>query len=191
VNDFNSSPHSTQYSGNLLPLNNSSLAPILLLSSFQIIEIFTHCAYLACCTLVATMLLIRFTLIAAVLETGTSALAHSVTFAVPTPTLAPRDTATATTTAIEFMTTEYITIAGETNDHFTRAPETIIIAVPTCIQTITPDKNGFVPPGTCNALYDYYPNFTAAVVFAALFGMSAIAHISQATYFKTVCSMIT
>ena len=138
------------------------------------------------------MLLLRFTLLAAVLETGTSALAVSTTFSTPTPTLAPRDTATdtATTSAIEFMTTNYITIPGVTNDHVTLAPQTISIAVPTCIQTITPDKNGYVPPGTCNALYDYYPSFTAALVFSILFGILTIAHISQAAFFKTVrCSV--
>jgi hypothetical protein len=130
------------------------------------------------------MLLLRFTLLAAVLETGASALALSTTFSAPTLTLAPR--AAATTSAIEFMTTDYITIPGVTNDHVTIAPQTLNIAVPTCIQTITPDKNGYVPPGTCNALYDYYPSFAAALVFSIFFGMLTIAHISQAAFFKTV-----
>ena len=133
------------------------------------------------------MLLLRCTLLAALLETGTSL---STTFTAPTPTLIPRDATTITTTGIYFMTTEYITIAGETDAHFTLAPQTITIALPTCIQTITPDKNGYVPPGTCNALYDYYPSLGAAVVFSAIFGMLMIAHISQAVYFKTVSSSI-
>ncbi|PMD37550.1 hypothetical protein L207DRAFT_493027 [Hyaloscypha variabilis F] len=83
------------------------------------------------------------------------------------------------------MTTDYITIPGVTNDHVTIAPQTLNIAVPTCIQTITPDKNGYVPPGTCNALYDYYPSFAAALVFSIFFGILTIAHISQAAFFKT------
>jgi len=134
------------------------------------------------------MLLLRFTLLAAVLGRGTSGLAVSTPFSTPTPTLAPQHTATdtATTSAFEFMTTNYITIPGITNDHVTRAPQTLSIAVPTCIQTITPDKNGYVPPGTCNALYDYYPSFTAALVFSILFGILTVAHISQAAFFKTV-----
>jgi hypothetical protein len=136
------------------------------------------------------MLLTRFTLLAALLETGTSAFALSTTFSVPSPTLAPRDIATDITSAIEFMTTNYITIPGVTNDHVTLAPQTISIAVPTCIQTITPDKNGYVPPGTCNALYDYYPSFAAALVFSIIFGMLTIAHIGQAVFFKTVDSSI-
>ena len=132
------------------------------------------------------MLLTRFTLLAAVLKTGASAIALSTTFSAPTPTLAPRDTPTDSTAAIEFMTIDYITIPGVTNDHVTLAPQTISIAVPTCIQTITPDKNGYVPPGTCNALYDYYPSFAAALTFSVFFGMLTIAHIWQAAFFKTV-----
>jgi hypothetical protein len=137
------------------------------------------------------MLLIRFTLLAAVLETGAFALAVSTAFSARTPTLAPRETATGTTTsAIEFMTTNYITIPGITNDHVTLSPQTISIAVPTCIQTITPDKNGYVSPGTCHALYDYYPSFTAALAFSVIFGMLTIAHIAQAALFKTVASSL-
>jgi hypothetical protein len=136
------------------------------------------------------MLLIRFTILAAVFETGTSALALSTTFSAPTPTLAPRDIAADTTATVEFMTIEYITIPGVTNDHVTLAPHTISIVAPTCIQTITLDKNGYVPTETCNALYDYYPNFAAALALAALFGMLTIAHITQAAIFQTGCSSI-
>jgi hypothetical protein len=132
------------------------------------------------------MLLIRFTLLAAVLKTGASAVALSTTFSAPTPTLTPRDTPTDSTSAIEFMTVDYITLPGVTNDHVTLAPQTISIAIPTCIQTITPDKNGYVPPGTCNALYNYYPSFVAALIFSCFFGMLTVAHIWQAAYFKTV-----
>lgn len=86
----------------------------------------------------------------------------------------------------EFMTTKYITIAGVTDGHVTLPPKTITIAIPTCIATITPDKNGYLPPGTCNALWDYYPSFGAAVVFAALFGILTVIQIRQAILYKKV-----
>jgi len=113
----------------------------------------------------------------------------------PTPTLHPqllvvRQTTTATASQSiptgEFITTEQFTIPGQTDSYGTRHPQTIKIAVPTCIQTITPDKNGYVPPGTCGALYDYYPSFVAAVVASAVFGVLTIAHITQAAIFKKV-----
>ncbi|CZR56476.1 related to RTA1-involved in 7-aminocholesterol resistance [Phialocephala subalpina] len=128
------------------------------------------------------MLLQPFALLATFLLSSTSAMA--ITAPPPTPTLAARQTTSASTTAIDFITTEYITIPGQTNDHVTLAPQTITIAVPTCIMTLTPDKNGYVPPGTCNALYDYYPSFAAAVVFSVLFGMLTAMHIVQAAMYK-------
>lgn len=79
-----------------------------------------------------------------------------------------------------FTTTKHITIEGVTNDHVTVAGKTIDIAVPTCIQTITPDANGYVPPGTCGAIWDYYPNFPAALVFACIFGVLTMVHVWQA-----------
>ena len=54
----------------------------------------------------------------------------------------------------------------------------------TCTPTIKPDKNGHVPPGTCNSLYDYYPSFGAAVLFSILFGVVTILHFGQAVWFK-------
>ena len=89
-------------------------------------------------------------------------------------------------TGIYFITTEHITIAGHTDAYATVQPQTINIDIPTCIQTIAPDKNGFVPPGTCHAFYDYYPSFAAALVAAILFGIVTVAHISQATIYKKV-----
>jgi hypothetical protein len=136
------------------------------------------------------MLLLRFTVLSGLLSVTATAAPTVSTATVLTATLTPRATtssATATSTSgIEFITTEYITIAGQTNEHVTLAPQTITLALPTCIQTITPDKNGFVPPGTCGALYDYYPSFAAAVIFAVLFGMLTVAHIAQAAVFKKV-----
>ncbi|MCJ1432525.1 hypothetical protein MMC27_001882 [Xylographa pallens] len=65
------------------------------------------------------------------------------------------------------------------------------LPTPTCIQTITPDANGYVPPGTCHALYKYYPSFAAAVVFSILFGALTLLHISQATiHQKPFCWVI-
>lgn len=133
-------------------------------------------------------MLLRYTVLSGLLSSSVTALVISTT--TTTPTLAPRATTSSliatTTSGFEFITTKYITIAGQTNDHVTLAPQTIALALPTCIQTITPDKNGYVPPGTCGALYDYYPSFAAAVVFAVLFGMLTVAHIAQAAVFKKV-----
>jgi hypothetical protein len=159
---------------------------------FVSIEIYFILIYLVCSALIATMLLLRFTMLSGfLLGSSVTAVAISTTIG-PTPIRSPRDATTSqpasTTSAIEFITTQYITIAGQTNDHVTLAPQTITLALPTCIQTITPDKNGYVPPGTCGALYNYYPSFTAAVVFAVLFGMLTVAHIAQAAVFKKVGS---
>jgi hypothetical protein len=85
----------------------------------------------------------------------------------------PTTTSAVSTTAIEFISTQYITIGGP-------ASQIITIAIPTCSQTIIPDKNGYVPPGTCNALWNYYPSFTAAFIFAILFCILTVVHIYQA-----------
>ncbi|KAL4995194.1 hypothetical protein BDV10DRAFT_188310 [Aspergillus recurvatus] len=53
-----------------------------------------------------------------------------------------------------------------------------------CTPTITPGANGYVPQGECNALYEYYPSFAAAIAFSALFGVLLIAHFVQATVHK-------
>ncbi|KAJ7510866.1 RTA1 domain-containing protein [Mycena galericulata] len=97
----------------------------------------------------------------------------------PTPTLTP----TAVPTG-EFLTTKFITVAGHTDAHATIAGHTVTLVLPTCIQTEIPDKNGFVPPGTCNALYDFYPSFAAAVLFSLLFGAVTALHIAQAVKYK-------
>ncbi|KAH6712594.1 hypothetical protein BKA61DRAFT_577665 [Leptodontidium sp. MPI-SDFR-AT-0119] len=59
------------------------------------------------------------------------------------------------------------------------------LPTPTCDQTITSDKNGHVPPGTCHALWDYYPSFVAAVVAASIFGTITLVRVGEAIYFKT------
>ncbi|KAF8194801.1 RTA1 like protein-domain-containing protein [Mycena galopus ATCC 62051] len=109
-------------------------------------------------------------------DSGPTATATST----PTPTPAP----TAVPTGV-FLTTEFITIAGHTDAHVTVPGHTITLVLPTCIQTEIPDKNGFVPPGTCHALYDFYPSFAAAVLFSILFGVVMALHIAQAVKNKT------
>ncbi|KAI1077939.1 RTA1 like protein-domain-containing protein [Whalleya microplaca] len=93
--------------------------------------------------------------------------------------------------ASTFLTTHHITIGGITNDHVTVPGKTIDIAIPTCIQTIQPDPNGYLPPGTCHAIWNYYPSFSAALAFTILFGLLTCAHIYQAVaYRKKFCWVI-
>jgi hypothetical protein len=138
--------------------------------------------------LLSAMLLEQFTLLSLVLAPSTAALAISTSFSTPTTTLPDTATAspTTSTTSVYFLTTEYVIIPGVTNAHVTIPAKTIDIVIPTCIHTITPDKNGYVPPGTCGALYDYYPSLAAAIVVAVLFGMLTVAHITQAAIYKKV-----
>lgn len=122
---------------------------------------------------------------ALVLSTTTS---HTNTIA--TPTILQRDATTTasrtSTSPVYFLTTNYVTIPGVTNPHVTIPAKTVSFAVPTCIQTLTPDKKGYLPPGTCNALYDYYPSSASALAFAAIFGILTLAHIIQAVFYKKV-----
>lgn len=85
-----------------------------------------------------------------------------------------------------FTTTIYQTIEGVTNAHVTVPPKTLALAIPTCIPTILPDENGYVPPGECGAIWNYYPSFTGAVVLAVIFAVLAAAHIFQAVYYHKV-----
>ena len=48
----------------------------------------------------------------------------------------------------------------------------------------TPGLDGYVPAGSCNALWVYFPNFAAATAFAVLFGVLLVAHLGQATQYK-------
>ncbi|KAK2037404.1 RTA1 domain-containing protein [Colletotrichum somersetense] len=68
--------------------------------------------------------------------------------------------------------------------HVNIPAKTIDIAIPTCIQTIKPDSNGYVPPGECGAIWNYYPSFIAAVVFTGLFALLTVIHIWQAARHK-------
>src|SRR5437016_10473816 len=56
-------------------------------------------------------------------------------------------------------------------------------ASPTCI-SVTPDSNGYVPEYACDANYNYYPSFGAAVLFTILFSLTLLAHITQATLYR-------
>ncbi|KAL2879730.1 hypothetical protein SGCOL_004772 [Colletotrichum sp. CLE4] len=113
----------------------------------------------------------------------------------PTPTLPGslperQDTATSSATSSsptgDFIATQHITIPGVTNSYVTVPAKTIDIAIPTCVQTIEPDANGYIPSGECGAIWNYYPSFTAAAVFAALFGVLTVVHIWQAAKHKKV-----
>ncbi|KAF6803097.1 RTA1 domain-containing protein [Colletotrichum sojae] len=84
----------------------------------------------------------------------------------------------------DFITTQHVTIPGMTNSYVTLPAKTIDIAIPTCVQTTEPDANGYVPPGSCGALWNYYPSFAAAMVFAVLFGILTAVHIWQAAMHK-------
>jgi hypothetical protein len=48
----------------------------------------------------------------------------------------------------------------------------------TCIET-TPDANGYVPDGSCNSYYNFYPSFGANLAFAVLFFLSFVVHTIQ------------
>jgi hypothetical protein len=104
-------------------------------------------------------------------------IARDATTLLPSSTPAPDGT---------FLTTEHIILDGVTNAHVTIPAKTVNIVRPTCIQTLTPDKNGHLPPGTCNAIWNYYPSFNAAVVFAVLFALVTGVHVWQAVRYKKV-----
>ncbi|KAK6206988.1 RTA1 domain-containing protein [Colletotrichum tabaci] len=112
----------------------------------------------------------------------------------PTPPILPRTldrrqdtTVSSAASAVptgNFITTKHIIIPGVTNSHVNIPAKTIDLALPTCIQTIEPDANGYVPPGECGAIWNYYPSFAAAMVFAVLFGALTAIHIWQAARHK-------
>ena len=68
--------------------------------------------------------------------------------------------------------------------HVSHSQVSVSVSIPTCTMTSVPDKNGYVPPGTCHAYYDYYPSFNAALAFAILFGILTTLHITQAAFYK-------
>ncbi|KAF8850625.1 hypothetical protein BDZ45DRAFT_717756 [Acephala macrosclerotiorum] len=52
--------------------------------------------------------------------------------------------------------------------------------------TATLGKNGYVDPSACNALYEFYPSFFAAILFSGLLGGVMILHIFQAAKFHKI-----
>ncbi|KPM34594.1 hypothetical protein AK830_g11971 [Neonectria ditissima] len=107
------------------------------------------------------------------------------------PTAAAQEAKTTAIPTGYFTTTKLIVISGVTESHVTIPAKTITLALPTCIQTLEPDENGFLPPGTCNAIWKYYPSLAAALLFAGLFAALTAVHIHQAArYKKTWCWVI-
>jgi hypothetical protein len=105
----------------------------------------------------------------------------------PQITLAARQPSTTEAPQGWFTTTKNIaTIGGTTDKYYTIPAKTIQIVIPTCVQTFEPDENGYLPPGTCNAHWNYYPSFSAAAAFAVLFAILTGLHVWQAATLKKV-----
>lgn len=142
------------------------------------------------------MIAVIFTVFAVLLQCTTAMPAPATAFGIQPSRIARAITAastgpaTAAPTNINSISNQFITIPGVTNSHVNIAPQTITLHVPTCVQTITPDSNGYVPPGTCGALWDYYPNFAAALLFAVLFAALTTIHIWQAARYKKVSAIM-
>ncbi|RYO88813.1 hypothetical protein DL766_010244 [Monosporascus sp. MC13-8B] len=113
-----------------------------------------------------------------VFPTPTTTLQHAIRQASSTVTNAP------TTSPLYFLTSQYVTVPGVTNEHVTVPDKTITMVLPTCIQTIEPDANGYLPPGTCHAIWDYYPSFSGSLTFLLLFALLTVAHVYQAAMYK-------
>lgn len=90
------------------------------------------------------------------------------------------------TTMVTFTTTKLIVIEGQTNSILTIPAKTVTLALPTCIQTINPDQNGHVPPGTCGAIWNYYPSYGVALAFTVVFAALVIAHVWMSVKYKKV-----
>lgn len=56
-------------------------------------------------------------------------------------------------------------------------------ATAACV-TMVPGHNGYVPEYACNANYNYYPSFAAAIIFTVFFGFTTFFHVYQASVFK-------
>ncbi|KFY09578.1 hypothetical protein V492_05437 [Pseudogymnoascus sp. VKM F-4246] len=124
-------------------------------------------------------------LIASMWATGTIALG------IQTPqTHSPSVSHAATSTSIPTLVTtlvprtQFITLDPITLPDETIGIKTITLDIPECTQTITPDENGYVPPGTCNAQYNYYPSFAAALAAAIFFGVVTFVHIAEGIKYK-------
>ncbi|KAG0156362.1 hypothetical protein PDIDSM_3540 [Penicillium digitatum] len=105
--------------------------------------------------------------------------ASPVQTAMPQPGVVPRGVTTTTATTSQTTTTATTT----TSDDF-EISLSLDLPSDTCTPTIKPDKYGWVPATECDALYLYYPSFSAAIAAAAIFGILFMAHFVQATMYK-------
>jgi hypothetical protein len=100
---------------------------------------------------------------------------------VPTPTLQPRSPEF-TSVSISHVSISITPVSIRPHSTFSLS---LNLPTPTCTQTIVPDKNGYVPPGTCGALFNYYPSLAAAVIMSGVFGVVSAVHVVQAAVYKT------
>lgn len=122
-------------------------------------------------------------LVALMLAAGSAALSFQAT-QTDAPTVLPTHITTFVTTLVprtQFVTIDPITLPDETV-----AAKTITLDIPECSPTIAPDSNGYVPPGNCNAQYNYYPSFAAALVVTIFFGVVTFVHIAEGIKYKKV-----
>ncbi|KAJ5101777.1 hypothetical protein NUU61_003999 [Penicillium alfredii] len=56
-------------------------------------------------------------------------------------------------------------------------------ASPSCLH-VSPAKNGYLPPESCDAILYYVPSFGAAILFCVLYGITAVLHLAQAIVYK-------
>ncbi|OQE39246.1 hypothetical protein PENCOP_c007G07880 [Penicillium coprophilum] len=106
--------------------------------------------------------------------------ASPIQTAAPQPGVVPRDATPTTATNPGTTATTATTTTDDFEFHLTLSLD---LPTDTCTPTISPDKNGWVPPSECNALYLYYPSFGAAVAAAVIFALLTMAHFVQATMY--------
>lgn len=126
-------------------------------------------------------------LMALMLTTGSAAFVFQTTQE-PVPTVLQTPSPTIVTTFITALVprTQFITIDPITLPHQTIAAQTITLDIPECSPTIAPDSNGYVPPDSCNAQYNYYPSFAAALIATIFFGVVTFVHIAEGIKYKKV-----
>lgn len=126
-------------------------------------------------------------LITLMLMTGSAASVFRATQA-PVPTALHAVTHPPISTLVTTLVprTKFITLDPITLPDETIGAKTITLDIPECSPTITPDSNGYVPPGSCNAQYNYYPSFAAALVAAIFFGVITFVHIAEGIKYKKV-----
>ncbi|CAG8125893.1 unnamed protein product [Penicillium olsonii] len=65
----------------------------------------------------------------------------------------------------------------------TASPAASTTSTATCV-TVSPGKNGYLPPESCDVILYYVPSFGAAILFCVLFGLATILHTVQAIIYK-------